>query len=336
MVTMADVAARAGVSVATVSRTISGRGGAVSAPVRERVLAAARELEYEPNNLARNMRAGSTRIFGLVISDVSNPFFTAVARGAEDVAQRHGYSLVLSNTDESAEREAAAVGVMVAERAAGLIIATTNENGDLIRRTRASGTAVVAIDRRIIGFPTDTVAVDNEGAAHEAVAHLIGLGHRRVAIVGGPADADTARERRRGFERAHREAGLALDERLVTEGTFRETAGHDLTRMLLGLPDPPTAVFSVNNLTTIGVLRALREAGRRVPQEVSVVGFDDIPTAELLEPPLTVIRQPTYRIGERAAELLMGRIEDPEAPVQEVLLPASLVVRGSTGPAPLG
>jgi LacI family transcriptional regulator len=331
MPTMADVAARAGVSVATVSRALSGNGRLVSPAVMERVRTAAEELAYHPNNLARNMRAGTSRIFGLVISDVSNPFFTAVARGAEDVAQRHGYSLVLSNTDEDPAREAASLAVMRAERAAGIIIATTNENGDVLRRSLAAGTALVAIDRRIMGMPTDSVAVDNESAAHGAVTHLVRLGHRRIAIVGGPSDADTARERLRGYDRAFREARIPGAPELVKEGNFREAAGLILTRELLDLDDPPTAIFSVNNLTTIGVLRALRERHMRIPEDVSVVGFDDIPAAELLDPPLTVVQQPTYRMGAQAAELLIRRIREPEAPVQEVLLSASLVIRGSTG-----
>jgi LacI family transcriptional regulator len=332
MPTMADVAARAGVSVATVSRALSGDGGQVSAAVLERVQAAAEELGYYPNNLARNMRSGTSRIFGLVISDISNPFFTAVARGAEDAAQRHGYSLILSNTDENPEREAAALGVMTAERVAGIIIATTNENGEALRRSVAMGTAIVAVDRRIQGLAADSVAVDNEGAAHEAVSHLIRLGHQRIAFAGGPPDVHTSRERLRGYERAHRDARLEIDPALVTQGTFREVSGLSLTRGLLDLPEPPTAIFSVNNLTTIGVLRALREAGCQIPDEISVLGFDDIPTAELLHPPLTVIRQPTYRMGFRAVELLLGRISEPNAPVQEVMLTGNLVVRGSTGP----
>ncbi len=164
MPTMADVAARAGVSVATVSRALSGDPTRVSAPVLQRIIDAAEELEYIPNNLARNMRSGSSRILGLIISDIGNPFFTAVARGVEDVAQRHGYSLVLSNTDENPEREAASLGVMAAERAAGLIIATTNENGTALRRFQDMGMAIVAIDRHIVDLPTDSVVVDNESA----------------------------------------------------------------------------------------------------------------------------------------------------------------------------
>jgi DNA-binding LacI/PurR family transcriptional regulator len=332
MPTMADVAARAGVSVATVSRALSGDPKRVSAPALQRIIDAAEELDYIPNNLARNMRAGSTRILGLIISDIGNPFFTAVARGVEDVAQRHGYSLVLSNTDENPDREAASLGVMAAERAAGVIIATTNENGTALRRSADLGMAIVAIDRHIVDLPTDSVVVDNEGASYEAVRHLVRLGHRRIAIVGGPHDADTARDRMRGHERALREARITVEPELVCRGDFREAAALTMTRSLLDLPEPPTAIFAVNNLTTIGVLGALRERGVDVPGEVSVVGFDDIPTAELLDPPLTVVQQPTYRVGARAADLLIRRLREPGAPVKEVVLSARLVVRGSTAP----
>lgn len=336
MATMADVAARAGVSVATVSRALSGDPKRVSAPVLQRIIDAADELEYIPNNLARNMRSGRARILGLIISDIGNPFFTAAARGVEDVAQRHGYSLVLSNTDENPDRESASLSVMAAERAAGVIIATTNENGVALRRFHDMGMAIVAIDRHIADFPTDAVVVDNESASHEAVTHLVRLGHRRIALVGGPANADTARQRSRGYERALREARIPVEPDLVCRGDFRESAGLTMTRRLLELPEPPTAIFAVNNLMTIGVLEALREGGIEVPARISVVGFDDIPTAELLDPPLTVVEQPTYHVGARAAELLIRRLRDPDAAVQEVVLSARLIVRGSTARAGAG
>jgi DNA-binding LacI/PurR family transcriptional regulator len=317
------------VSVATVSRALSGDPKKVSALALQRIVDAAEELDYIPNNLARNMRSGSARILGLIISDIGNPFFTAVARGVEDVAQRHGYSLVLSNTDENPDREAASLGVMAAERAAGVIIATTNENGTALRRALDMGMAIVAIDRHIVDLPTDSVVVDNESASYEAVRHLVRLGHRRIAIVGGPSDADTARERMRGYERALQEARIGVEPELVCRGDFREAAGLIMTRELLDLPEPPSAIFAVNNLTTIGVLGALRERGVNVPSQVSVVGFDDIPTAELLDPPLTVVQQPTYRVGARAADLLIRRLREPDAAVKEVVLAARLSVRGS-------
>jgi LacI family transcriptional regulator len=332
MATMADVAARAGVSTATVSRALSGDSTKVSPPVLQRIIDAAEELEYIPNHLARNMRSGSARILGLIISDISNPFFTAAARGVEDVAQRHGYSLVLSNTDENPDRESASLSVMAAERAAGVIIATTNENGSALRRFQDMGIAIVAIDRHIEDLSTDSVVVDNESASFEAVTHLVRLGHRRIAIVGGPSDADTARERLHGYERAMRGARIGIAPELVRHGDFREAAGLTMARALLDLPEPPSAIFAVNNLTTIGVLVALRERGVGIPADVSVVGFDDIPTAEILDPPLTVVQQPTYRVGARAADLLIRRLREPSATIREVVLEARLVIRGSTGP----
>jgi LacI family transcriptional regulator len=334
MPTMTDVANKAGVSVATVSRALKGDGSAVSPETRERVLRAVAELDYHPNHLPRNLRARSSRIFGLVISDIGNPFFTAIARGCEDVAQREGYNLVLSNTDEDEQRELASLQTMAAERAAGVVLASTGRENAGVRRLISTGIPVVALDRRIEGVHVDTVVVDNETAAYEAVRHLIRLGHERIAMVGGPEEASPIRERQAGYERALREHRLRHSHGLVRYGDLRERGGHRATLELLASDDPPTAIFSVNNLTTLGVLTAIRELGRRAPDDVSVLGFDDVPTGELLDPPLTVVRQPTYQLGARATELLLRRVREPEAPVQEVVLAASLVIRPSTGPPP--
>jgi LacI family transcriptional regulator len=332
MPTMNDVARAAGVSVATVSRALSNDGAGVSPALRERVLAAVAELDYHPNHLPRNLRARSSRTIGLVISDIDNPFFTAIARGAEDVAHRHGYTMVLSNTDEDPEREAICLQTMAAERAAGVVLASTGVHTSGVRRLISTGIPVVALDRRISGAHVDTVVVDNETAAYEAVRHLASLGHRRVAMVGGPGKVSAIREREAGYERAVRDRGL--ERGLLRQGDLREPGGRRATLELLREPERPTAIFSVNNLTTIGVLHALRELGLRAPDDVSVIGFDDIPTGDLLDPPLSVVRQPTYQLGARAAELLLRRVAQPDAPVQEVVLAASLVLRPSSGPVP--
>jgi LacI family transcriptional regulator len=326
---MSDVAVLAGVSPATVSRALS--GGIASDRAREQVLRAVAELNYRPNRLARNMRSGTSRMFSLVVSDISNPFFTAIARAAEDIAQANGYCLTLFNTDEAPEREASALNVVAAERSAGLLLASTNEAGDALQHLIDLGIPVVAIDRRITGLTSDLVAIDNEGAAYGAIEHLIALGHRRIGIVGGPGSVSTAEERRLGYERALKSHRLPIDSELVRRGNLRESGGRAETQALLDLPDPPTAIFSVNNLTTLGVLRALREGGVTVPGDMSVVGVDDLPIGDLLNPPITVIQQPTYQIGARAAELLLRRISAPDAQALEVLLTATLVVRGSTG-----
>jgi LacI family transcriptional regulator len=332
MATMIDVAKAAGVSVATVSRALANEGAGVSAELRERVLAAVAELDYHPNHLPRNMRARSSRTIGLVISDIDNPFFTAIVRGAEDVAHRGGYTMVLSNTDEDAEREAICLQTMAAERAAGVVVASTGQHSDGVRRLISTGIPVVALDRRISGAHVDTVVVDNETAAYEAVRHLASLGHHRVAMVGGPGKVSPIREREAGYERAVRDH--ALEPGLLWHADLREPGGRRTTLELLREPERPTAIFSVNNMTTIGVLHALRDLGLRAPDDVSVFGFDDIPTGDLLDPPISVVRQPTYQLGARAAELLLRRVNEPDAPVQEVVLAASLVLRPSTGPVP--
>jgi DNA-binding LacI/PurR family transcriptional regulator len=330
---MGDVAARAGVSKATVSRALS-EAGSVSSTARERILRVVAELDYHPNHLARNMRSGSSRTFGLVISDISNPFFTAVARGAEDVAQHYGYSLAVFNTDEDPDREAKCLSLMTSDRAAGLIVASTNQVPNSFRRVTAHGIPVVGIDRRIKGLTCDLVTIDNESAAYEAITHLIALGHRRIAIIGGPAAVSSVADRVHGYERALREHRIEIDPQLIREGNLRENGGYEESVNVLALEDPPTAIFSANNLTTLGVLRALRERQVRVPTDLSIIGFDDLPIGDLLDPPVTVVEQPTHQIGAKAVELLFQRLQKPGLPVHEILMSARLIVRGSTGRPP--
>lgn len=330
MTTMKTVAGRAGVSTATVSRVLSGDGSGVRAELRARVREAAAELGYQPNQLARNLRARTSRIVGLVISDIGNPYFTGIARSCQDVVQQHGYSLVLCNTDDDAERQVISLRDLAEERAAGVILASTTTGDDGTRRLVAAGIPMVALDRRVRGLHLDCVTVDDETAAWRATRHLIELGHTRIALLGGPGSFSNIRDRRDGYLRAFREARLRVDDDLLLEGNLREPAGFAMALDALGRTRPPTAVFTVNIMTTIGVLRAVRELGLSIPHDVSIVGFDDVPMGELLDPPLTVVRQPTYQMGARAAQLLMRRIQEPGAPIQETMLSASLVVRSST------
>jgi LacI family transcriptional regulator len=330
MATMKDVAHRAGVSTATVSRALSGVADAVRPATRERVLQAVAELAYHPNHLPRNMRQRSSRTLGLVITDIANPFFTAIVRGCEDVAQSQGYSFLLANTDEDAAKEEQTLRTMASERVAGVILASADEASEPIRRLLGSRIPVVALDRRIDGVAVDTVTSDNDSGAYDATKHLLDLGHERIGLVAGPETISSMRERTAGYTRALRSHGIT--ETLVSAGDLRERSGYTATLQLLDLPEPPTAIFSANNLMTIGVLAALRERGLSVPDEISLIGFDDLPTAELLQPPLTVVAQPTYQLGARAAELLLQRVRNPDAPVQEIVLAPQLVLRASTGP----
>jgi DNA-binding LacI/PurR family transcriptional regulator len=330
MPTMNDVAARAQVSVASVSRALSGTGRPVSEAVRLRVLRAAEELGYQPNALARNMRTGSARTLGLIISDVTNPFFTAIARSCEDVAQSESYSLVLSNTDEKPEREETSLAVMAGERVAAVMLASTNQAQDAIARLEAVRIPVVAIDRRIDGFVTDAVLVDNDGIGYQATSHLLRHGHTDIAVITGPPEISSTRERLAGYRRALADHGVRESMELIRAGDLRERGGYTAATALLDGPKRPTAFVSSNNLTTIGLLHAIRARGLRIPDDVSIIGVDDMPTADLLDPPLTVVEQPTYQLGARAAELAIRRINNPDTPIQQVILGGQLLVRSST------
>jgi DNA-binding LacI/PurR family transcriptional regulator len=245
--------------------------------------------------------------------------------------QQHGYSLVLCNTDDDPEREAISLRELAEERAAGVILASGSAaRDDGTDRLVAAGIPLVAVDRHVPGLHLDCVTVDDETAAWRATRHLVEAGHTRIGLLSGTAALSNIRARQDGYVRALREARLPVERSLMLEGNLREPAGFAMTMELLDRPDPPTALFSVNIMTTVGMLRAIRDLGLGIPADVSIVGFDDVPMGELLDPPLTVVRQPTYQMGARAAQLLVRRIKEPDAPIQESMLAASLVVRRST------
>jgi LacI family transcriptional regulator len=333
-VTIRHVARRAGVSTATVSRALAG-SGPVRAAVAARVRASARALGYEPNRIARSLRVRSTRLAGVLIPDVQNPFFTAVVRGVEDVLQAGGFTLLLGHSDDHPERERACLATLRAEGAAGVVL-VPGLDAQAYRAMVRRGLALVAIDRAPDGLEVDRVTVANLEGARRAVAHLVSLGHRRIGLVGGPAGLSTAAERRLGYERALAEAGLRRAACLVAEGDFRAPGGRAAMERLLAAAAPPTAVFVTNDLMTLGAYEALRARGLRVPRDVALVGFDDAPWAEWLHPPLTTVAQPAYELGATAARLLLERLGEPRRPAQSVVLETRLVVRASCGARPAG
>lgn len=332
MARIKEVAERAGVSTATVSRVIN-QNSSVKPHLRESVLAAIAELHYSPSRLARHLRSQSTRTIGLIISDIQNPFFTSLVRGVEDVAYQNGYSILLCNADEDPNKEQLYVEVLRAERVAGAIVACTSET--CCPALLESYLTWVAVDRRLPGRAVDTVVVDNLAGARQAVQHLLDLGHRRIGFIGGPETVTTGRERRDGYLAAFAGRRLPVPADLLLMGDFKEASGRRLASELLGRSDLPTALFIANNLMTMGALQALQEHAVRIPQDISVVGFDDVPWMSLLQPPLTTVRQPTYQIGKEAAELLFRRLrEGPQKPPESIILQTELIVRGSTA-APL-
>jgi LacI family transcriptional regulator len=294
-----------------------------------RVLVAARELGYRPNGQARNPRRQGAAVVALIISDVENPFFTAIARGVEDVAHTVGYSVVLCNSDEDAEKERRYVDVAIQERAAGVIVSPTAlapSVGQLVRR----GTPVVAVDRPLPGGESDTVLVDTRLAAGQATTHLIEQGYERIGCITGPAGVRTADDRLAGYRDALKAGRRRGTPRLVRRTEFRAAGARRAAADLLGQEEPPDALLVANSAMAIGVLSALRSHGRRPGRDVGVVAFDDVPWAELVDPPLTVVAQPAYEIGTVAAQLLLARIADNTRPATTTTLGARLIERGSS------
>lgn len=324
-----DVAREAGVSTATVSRVLSGKPY-VSEDLRKRVLDAVQTLSYRPSRVARSLRVQRSNILGLIVSDVQNPFFTTVARAVEDVAYQHQFSVFLCNTDEDPEKEALYIDLMLAEHVAGVIVTPSSSTSKAYRHLVDADVPVVALDRRVEGGDIDTVVVDNVSGAYEAVAHLIAEGHRRIGAVLGTRVSTTGEERYRGYARALEAHGIPLDSALVRSGVGRTGIGYEFTQELLALANPPTALFVGNNLLTIGALRAIQERGLRIPVDIALASFDETDWMYFVRPALTVVAQPTYELGQIAAEMLLRRLDDKHAPPQEVVLRPTLLIRDSS------
>ncbi|MFI6031052.1 LacI family DNA-binding transcriptional regulator [Amycolatopsis magusensis] len=326
MATISDVAARAGVSTATVSRALNGKS-TVDPALAEKVREAAAALGYQPNGLARNLRRQETAVLALVISDVENPFFTAIARGVEDVAQTSGYSVVLCNSDENAEKERRYLDVALQERVAGVVLSPTGGGTD-VSPLLGRGTPVVAVDRPLDAVDGDQVLVNTKCAADEATRHLIEGGYRRIGCLTGPEGVRTADDRLAGYRSAI--AGSGTQRETYFRRCELRTAHAKAATLDLLDADAPDALLVVNSTMAIGVLEALRERGLRPGRDVGLVSFDDAPWAALVDPPLTVVAQPAYEIGSIAARLLLDRIADSSRPPEARVLAAELIERGSS------
>ena len=331
MPTIKDVAQQAGVSPTTVSYVLTG-SRFVRPATRARIVRAIEELNYQPNHVARSLRAKRTLTVGMIVSDISNPFYADIVRGVEDVLSDRHYSLILCNTDEAPERERVTLQLLVGKKIDGLIIVTTGANVEALAAASQSGLPIVLVDRRLPGDWLDTVLVDDRQGAEMAVRHLLGLGHRRIGAIIGRAGISTTDSRRLGYEVALTDFGVAVDPDLIRNGQSTVDGGGAAALALLDLRPRPTAVFAANNLMTLGLFRTIKEYGLRCPEDVAVVGFDDMVWLAAFAPGVTTIAQPNYDLGKRSAELLMDRLTGtpPESPRIEVL-PARLVVRESSG-----
>lgn len=332
MTSINDIAREAGVSNATVSRVLADKPH-VTPEVRQRVLQVARDMGYHPDTTARRLRQHSqSRVLGLVVSSVQNPHWGAVASGIDKVAYEHGMNVILCNKEHESERELFYINLMHSERAAGLIINPTQpETGNRLETLRAAGTAIVLLGGKLENYTFDSVAVDNWHGAYAATQHLIRRGFRRIGIVAGDLLVNTARDRLRGYRDAMTEAGFAVTDDLIARGEYNEELAHQGALRLLQLDPPVQAIFSCNNVMTFGVLQAARDLGRCIPDDVALVGFDDPAWAQFVDPPLTSVAQPSYQIGLEAARVLLERIQRPDAPPQNLILPSTLMVRKSCG-----
>jgi LacI family transcriptional regulator len=328
MANIKDVAKKAGVSPATVSRVINGQPY-VGDQVRERVQEAIRELRYRPNRVAQRLRAARSHLVGVILSDIRNPFYTMALEGIEQTLSGQGLSVLICNSGVKPERENDFIKLMQAEGVAGIIIAPRRETSDVLAEAVKEGLPVVVIDRRMTKPITDVVLADNHNGARLAVQHFVEQGYRRIATIAGPAFLASGRERYQGYVQALEEAGIPLDERLVRVGNYKLENGYSLTRELIAGNKLPLALFVANNMMTVGALNAIHEAGLTIPDDVAVIGFDDLPWAVSLSPALTTVGQPAFDIGIHAAELLLNRIAFPDRPTRTVVLNTELIVRAS-------
>ncbi|MFT4040777.1 MAG: LacI family DNA-binding transcriptional regulator [Thermomicrobiales bacterium] len=332
MPTIHDVARQAGLSVATVSRTLSGRGY-VSERSRASVLQAVDTLGYVPNGLARGLKTQRSGLIALLVPEIMNSFYTTLSRGVEDVANAHGLQVILGNTDESLEKERAYVDLMTSSRVEGVILAPAGASHQALDVLAAHKVPAVLIDRSVPGYDGDIVRGDSITGARDLTRHLLALGHTRIALINGHPDTSVAQERADGFRQALAEMTLTPDDGLISFGAWFADDAERRTGALLDAPNPPTALLAANSFMAIGALRALRQRELRVPEDVALVCFDDIEDAAAINPFLTALAQPAYAMGEAAMRFLLDRIAGVYTGAgRAVVLPShSLLVRRSCG-----
>ncbi|SDD31558.1 transcriptional regulator, LacI family [Paenibacillus sp. UNCCL117] len=335
MITIYDIAKKANVSAMTVSRVIN-NNGKISELTRQRVKQVMEELNYVPNSNARSLVLQKTHIISLLITDITNPFYTTLARGAEDTAKRLGYKLLFGNSDENYAKEKDYVDMILSTRVDGVLFAPAGDGSAVhLQQLQKHRIPLVLLDREVPGIQADTVLGDSKEGARRLVEHLLALGHRRIALINGSEDVSTARQRHTGYKEALKLNDIAYDEALVLHANYRDIQDEAALDRLLHLPDPPTAVFAANNFLAIGAIQGLRAQGLRVPDDMSVVCFDDLGLASALHPFLTVAAQPAYQFGSLGMQWLIDRIEGraQEEP-RTIILPSELIVRSSAAARP--
>lgn len=329
MVTIKDISKAANVSIATVSKVLNGDYSRVSEATKERVLKIAREMNYVPNRLARGLVSNHTHILGLIVSDITNPFFAEMAKGVENKAAKLGYNVILCNTDEDMAREAAYIDVLLQYNVDGVIITSSaiSENEHILK-LRDNATPFVSIDR-YIDDETYSVFLDNFKGSYVATEYVIKNGHRRIAYIGGDIMLKIPNQRLEGYYKALDDYGIERDESLVRLGTYHLESGYDAACNLLDSGCKFTAIVCGNDLIALGAVRAIKERYLRIPDDISIIGYDNIYLATLMEPPLTTIKQPIYDMGDYAVDIMIKLINQEQVDPKIYYFVPELVERQS-------
>lgn len=329
MTKMKDVAKLAGVSTATVSRVLAGKEN-INEETRQKVLQAIEQLSYKPNRLARNLRKLESKTIVAVVPDITNMFFFDIIRGIESVAHQNGYHVLLGNTANDINREIDYIELIKEKLADGVILLTARIPVQQIVEIVEELPVVLACEY-IDGADVPMVTIDNISSARKAVNHLVSLGHRRIGFISGPLQVILSRDRLKGYHQGLHQHNLPIEESLIQEGDFTLESGYRMASRLLALTHPPTAIFAANDEMAIGAIQAIREKGYRVPDDIAVVGFDDIRLATLFDPPLTTVSQPKLEIGSKAAEVLIRILNNEPLERRQIVLEDHLIIRESCG-----
>jgi LacI family transcriptional regulator len=333
-VTLNDIATKAGLSISTVSRVLNKKSARsrISRGTEKLVLKTAKELNYRPNQLARGLRLKRTHTLGLVVPDISNPFFAYITKSIQNVSHRLGYSLVVCDTDENLPLEIEHTNLLASKGVDGLIVLPVGQKYAHLEALLRNGTPLVVVDRSFDSLETSTVIIDNYGGAFEATEFLIRNGHKRMAIIQGLPDTFTSRGRLQGFLDAHEKHSLHVDPHLVVGRDFRKETGYIETKFLLSLEHRPTAIFTTSDLITLGALEAIIEEGIEVPRDLSIMAFDDLESVAYFRCPITAVAQPKENMGEIAVKLLLDQIRHPDrSEPKRIVLKPKLIVRESVG-----
>ncbi|GCF11499.1 LacI family DNA-binding transcriptional regulator [Dictyobacter arantiisoli] len=331
------VAKKAGVSVATASRVMSSSTYPVSEATREKVLQAAQELHYTPNSLARSLKAQHSKLLAVLVGDNADPYFAQVARGVEEIANEHGYLTIMCNTERDPIRERTYLNTLQDYRADGIIITGSGYNhtdytddlNAIVQKIQQRGGAVVTLSPHVIQAPS--IQTDNVGGAREITAYLLSLGHRSIAFVSGPEDVTVSDQRQQGYQQAMEAAGIAIHPTWLIQGDFTQSGGERAAYQLTQLAERPSAVFACNDETAFGLMNGLQQQGWRIPQDISLCGFGDLPMAKMVVPSLTTVHIALRELGQKGAQKILALLKEPQEPTEEIL-PNTIIKRNSTIP----